>query len=330
MGPIGMRDGIVAAAMMFAMNVANAVPTHADEFPSKPIRLIVPFAPGGPSDIAARAIAEALRNVLGQPTIIENKPGAGAVVATQSVLHAPADGYTLMMASNNFVIGKLLYKHLPFDSLRDLRAIIGVTRSPHFVLVAPTFPGKRVSDLIRVAKQQPGKLSYASAGVGTVPHLAAELLKQRLGFDMIHVPYLGSAPALTDLMSGQVQVYIDLVLSAQSHVRAGTVKALGVTTKNRLAEFPKTPTLEEQGVKDYEVTSWFGIVARAETPDAIVVRLNTAVDKVLQLADVRDRFVSMGAIPIGGSPDLFREMIETEYRMWGPVISTAGIALDLE
>ena len=198
------------------------------------------------------------------------------------------------------------------------------------MLVSPTFPGNRISDLIRVAKQQPGKLSYASAGVGTVPHLAAELLKQRLGLDLIHIPYRGSAPALTDLMSGQVQVYIDLVLSAQSHVRAGTVKALGITTKTRLSEFPEIPTLEEQGVNDYEVTSWFGIVARADVPDAVAVRLNAAVDQVLQIAEVRDRFVSTGAIPIGGSPDLFREMIETEYRMWGPVISAAGIALGRE
>jgi tripartite-type tricarboxylate transporter receptor subunit TctC len=330
MGAIGIRESIVAAALMLALIPATLVPVHADEFPSKPIRLIVPFAPGGPSDIAARVIAEALRNVVGQPIIVENKPGAGAIVATQSLLHAPADGYSLMMASNNLAIGKLLYKHLPFDSLRDLRAIIGVTRSPHFVLVPPAFPGSRVGDLSRIAKQQAGKLSYASAGVGTVPHLAAELLKQRLGLDMIHIPYRGSAPALTDLMSGQVQVYIDLVLSAQSHVRAGTVKALGVATKTRLAEFPDIPTLEEQGVKDYEVTSWFGIVARAETPDAVVVRLNAAVDMVLQIPEVRERFVSTGAIPIGGSPDLFRKMIETEYRMWGPVISTAGIALDLE
>ena len=325
----GMRGRMVAAALMLALIPVYVVPAYAEEFPSKPIRLIVPFAPGGPSDIAARAIAEPLHNALGQPLIVENKPGAGAVVAAQALLHAPADGYTLMMGSNNLVIGKWLYKNLPFDSLRDLRAIIGVTRSPHFVLVSPTFPGDRVNDLIRVAKQQPGNLRYASGGVGTMPHLATELLKQRLGLDMIHVPYRSSAPALIDLMSGQVQVYIDLVLSAQSHVRAGTLKSLGVTTKTRLAEFPDMPTIEEQGIKDFEVTSWFGIVARADVPDAVVVRLNAAVDEVLQTA-VRERFVSMGAMPIGGSPHVFQEMIETEYRMWGPVISAAGIALELE
>jgi tripartite-type tricarboxylate transporter receptor subunit TctC len=316
--------------LLLAVMLINPLPVHAEEFPSRPIHLIVPFPPGGPSDICARAIADALPNLLGQPVIVENKPGAGAVVATQALLHAPADGYTLMMASNNLVIGKWLYKRLPFDSLRDLRAIIGVARSPHFVLVSPTFPGNRIDDLIRVVKQQPGKMSYASAGVGTMPHLATELLKQRLGLDMIHVPYRGSIPALTDLMSGQVQVYVDLVLSAQSYVRAGTVKALGVTTKARLAEFPDIATLEEQGVNDYEVTSWFGIVTRVDAPDAIVVRLNAAIDKVLRMAEVRDRFMAMGAAPVGGSPSLFQGMIETEYRMWGPVISTAGIALELE
>jgi tripartite-type tricarboxylate transporter receptor subunit TctC len=321
---------VVGAGSLLAVMLANLLPIQAEEFPNKPIRLIVPFPPGGPSDISARAIADALSDVFVQPVIVENKPGAGAVAATQALLHAPADGYTLMMASNNLVIGKWLYKHLPFDSLRDLRAVIGVAHSPHFVLVSPAFPGSRVDDLIRVAKQQPGKMSYASAGAGTVPHLAAELLKQRLGFDMVHVPYRGSAPALIDLMSGQVQVYVDLVLSAQSYVRAGTVKALGVTTKARLVEFPEIATLEEQGVKDYEVMSWFGIVARANAPDAVVVRLNAAVDKVLQMAKVRERFVSLGAVPIGGRPHVFQEMIETEYRMWGPVISAAGIALDLE
>jgi tripartite-type tricarboxylate transporter receptor subunit TctC len=211
----GMRDRMVATALMPALIPVHAVPAYADEFPSKPIWLIVPFAPGGPSDIAARAIADPLRDVLGQPVIVENKAGAGAVVATQALLHAPADGYTLMMASNNLVNGKWLYKNLPFDSLRDLRPIIGVTRSPHFVLVSPTFPGDRVNDLIRVAKQQAGNLRYASAGIGTVPHLAAELLKQRFCLDMIHVPYRGSVRALTDLMSGQVQVYIDLVLPSR-------------------------------------------------------------------------------------------------------------------
>jgi tripartite-type tricarboxylate transporter receptor subunit TctC len=327
---IRMWGAVVGAGSLLAVMLANPLSVHAEEFPSRPIHLIVPFLPGGPSDICARAIADALPKMLGRPVIVENKPGAGAVVATEALLHAPADGYTLMMGSNNLAIGKGLYKRLPFDSLRDLRAIIGVARSPHFVLVSPAFPGSRIDDLIRVARQRPGEMSYASAGVGTVPHLAAELLKQRLGLDMIHVPYRGSIPALTDLMSGQVQVYIDLVLSAQSHVRAGTVKALGITTKTRLAEFPDIPTLEEQGVNDYEVTSWFGIVARVDVPDAVVARLNAAIDKVLQTTEIRERFITMGAVPIGGSPSLFQEMIENEYQMWGPVISGAGIALELD
>jgi tripartite-type tricarboxylate transporter receptor subunit TctC len=327
-----MRNGkigaVARAGWMLAAVLVGAVPAHAQEFPVKPIRLIVPFAPGGPSDISARAIAEALRDVLGQAIVVENKPGAGAVVATQALLAAPADGYTLMMASNVLSTGKWLYKQLPFDPLRDLRAVIGVTRSPLFVLVSSTFPGNGIGDLIRAAEQRPGKLNYASAGAGTMPHLAAELLKQRYGLDIAHVPYRGSGPALTDVMSGQVQVYIDIVLSAQSHVRAGTVKALGVTTKTRIATFPDVPTLDEQGVKDYEVTSWFGIVTRAGVPDAVVARLNAAVDKVLQTEAVRERLASMGAIPIGGTPRAFQAMIEGEYEMWGKVITAAGISLD--
>ena len=327
-----MKSGKIGAmtrtAWVLAAVLGGAVPAHAQEFPVKPIRLIVPFAPGGPSDISARAIADGLRDVLSQPVVVENKPGAGAVVATQALLAAPADGYTLMMASNSLSTGKWLYKHLPFDPLRDLQAVVGVTRSPLFLLVAATFPGNRIGDLIRLAEERPGKLNYASAGAGTMPHLAAELLKQRYGLDMTHVPYRGSGPALTDVISGQVQVYIDIVLSAQSHVRAGTVKALGVTTKSRIAAFPDILTLDEQGVKDYEVTSWFGIVTRAGVPDAVVARLNAAVDKVLQTAEVRERLASMGAVPIGGTPRVFQAMIEGEYETWGKVITAAGISLD--
>jgi tripartite-type tricarboxylate transporter receptor subunit TctC len=195
------------------------------------------------------------------------------------------------------------------------------------VLASPNFPGNNIEDLIRVAHEQPGKLNYASAGVGTLPHLAAERLKQRFGLDIAHVPYKGSGPALTDLMAGHVQIYIDIVFSAQSHVGGGTVKALGVTTKTRLNEFPEIPTLDEQGVKDYEFASWFGIVARADLPDSVVADLNATIDKVLQSAAVQERLVSMGAVPIGGAPHRFQAMIEGEYQMWGPVISGAQISL---
>jgi tripartite-type tricarboxylate transporter receptor subunit TctC len=324
------RSGAVGAGSMLAVMLAGSLPVHANEFPSRAIHLIVPFAPGGPSDISARLIAEPLHDVLGQPVIIENKPGAGGVVATQALLQAPPDGHTLMMAGNSIAISKWLYKRLPFDSFRDLRAVIGVIHNPQFLLVPAAFPGNRFEDLVRLAAQQPGKLSYASAGVGTMPHLAMELLKQRVGLDMIHVPYRGSAQALTDLMSGQVQVYMDLVVSAQSHVRAGAVKALGVTTKTRIPEFPDIPTLDEQGVKDYEVTAWFGIVARADTPDAVVAQLNAAIDKVLQTAAIRERFLSMGAIPIGGGPHVFQTMIQAEDQMWGRVIPALGLSLDLQ
>lgn len=322
------RGVIAGTGLVLALMLAHVTAADAHDFPSKPIRLIVPFAPGGPSDISARVIAEELRKEFGQPVIVENKPGAGAIVATQALLRAPADGYTLMMASNSLATSKWLYKHLPYDPLSDLQPIIGVTRSPLLVLVPPVFPGDRIHDLIRAVATRPGKVAYASAGAGTLPHLAGELLKQRFSLDMTHVPYRGSGPALIDLMAGQVQVYLDIVLSAQSHVTGGSVKALGVTTKTRLEEFPDIPTLDEQGVKDCELTSWFGIVTRAGVPDAVVAQLNAVIDKVLQTTSVRARFSSMGAVPIGGQPDAFKNMIQGEYRMWGPVISAAGISLD--
>ena len=311
--------------------VALALPaalTQAQDFPNKAIRLIVPFPPGGPADISARLIAGGLDPLLRQPVVVENRPGAGSVAAMQALQSAPADGHTLMMASNTFAISKWLYRSVTFDPLKDARAVAGVSKTTHVVVVAPSFPGKGINDLIRMAKERPGKVNYASAGIGNGTHLAVELFMQLTGTQMTHVPYKGSGVALPAVMGGQVDLYFDTLLSAYPMVKGGKLKALGVTSLNSVETLPDVPTLDEQGVKGFELNSWFGVVARSETPNAVVAQLNDAINKVLQTPLVRERITSSGAILIGGGPQVFQKMIESDYVNWGKVIHSVGIRLD--
>jgi len=314
--------GILAAACALAACIA---PAQAQSFPSKPIHLIVSFPPGGPADISARAISDGLAALLGQPVVVENRPGAGAVAATQTLLSAAPDGHTLMLASNVLSTGKFLYKSVTFDPLKDVRAVIGVSKSPHLVVVSPTFHGNRIDDLIKLAKEQPGKLNCATAGAGTMPHLGVELFQQVTGTQMTLIPYKGSGAALPAVMGGQVDVYFDILFSAATLVKAGKLKALGVTGLQRVDTFPDVPTLDEQGVKGFELYSTFGVVAPAGTPDAVVAQLNEAINKVLATPAVRGRLAALGATPIGGPPQVFQKMIDDDYYNWGKVIRAAGI-----
>ena len=320
-----MLRAIFTAGVMLAASLGVPGPVCAQSFPSKPVRLIVPFAPGGPSDTSARAIAEGFQKIAGQPLLVEHRPGAGAIVGTQALLQASADGYTLMMASNVVSTSKWLYEKLPFDTLKDLRAVVGISKTPSFLLVAPSFPANNVSDFIRVAKAQPGKLNYGTSGSGTISHLGTELFMQRTGTNMVHVPYKGSGPVMTALISGEVQVRLDTVLTSQAQVRAGSVKALGVTALARLEQFPDIPTFDEQGLKGFDVSSWFGIVVHAGAPNDIVLRLNEAINRVLETPAVRERLSSIAAFPIGGPAQVFQNIINAEYEVWGKVISAAGI-----
>jgi tripartite-type tricarboxylate transporter receptor subunit TctC len=300
----------------------------AQSFPAKPLRLVVPYPAGGPSDTTARAIASGMAEALGQPVVVENKAGAGAIVGSESVLSAPHDGYTLLMGSNVLTTGKWLYPKMSFDAMRDFRAVAGVFRSPHMVVVAPTFKATGIQDLIRLAKAQPGKLDYASSGGGTMPHLGAELFKQATGTSLTSIPYKGSGPALTAVMAGEVPVYFDIQFSAQSLLKAGKLKALGVTSKERSPQFPNVPTLIEQGVKDFELYSWFGIVVPRSVPDTVVERLNKAVNRAMEAPSFKEQLDRLGAFPMGGSAASFQAMMEKETGMWGPIIKRAGITLE--
>jgi tripartite-type tricarboxylate transporter receptor subunit TctC len=314
--------GMFAAACALAVCIS---PVQAQTFPSKPIHLLVSFPPGGPADISARAISDGLGALLGQPVIVENRPGAGAVAATQALLSAAPDGHTLMLASNVLSTGKFLYKSVTFDPLKDVRAVIGVSRSPHLVVVSPNFRGNGIADLIKLAKDQPGKLNCATAGAGTMPHLGVEAFQQVTGTRMTLIPYKGSGAALPAVMGGQVDVYFDIMFSAATLVKAGKLKALGVTGLQRAETFPEVLTLDEQGVEGFELYSTFGVVAPAGTPDTIVAQLNEAINKVLAMPSVRGRLAALGASPIGGPPQVFQKMIDDDYYNWGKVIHAAGI-----
>ena len=316
------------AAVVLALG-AGAVPAaFAQDFPNKPIKLVVPFPAGGPSDTTARSIAEGLGKVLGQPVVVENRPGAGAIVGSQAVMAEPADGHTLLMASNVISTGKWLYPSMNYEPLKEFRAVAGVFRSPHQVAVTPNFPAKDIKELLAIAKQRQGKLNYASGGSGTMPHLGAERFKQVTGAEMMHIPYRGSAPANTAVVAGQVPVHFDIEFSVAPLLKGGRLRSIGVTSLQRSPQFPDVPTLDEQGIKGFELYSTFGIVARASTPDAIVDKLNQAINQVMETPEFKQRLAALGAEKIGGKPAVFQKMIEDDYKLWGEVIRKAEIKVD--
>ncbi|WP_439587582.1 Bug family tripartite tricarboxylate transporter substrate binding protein [Hydrogenophaga sp.] len=306
----------------------QAVHAQAASFPNKPIKLVVPFPPGGPSDTTARSIAEGLGKVLGQPVVVENKPGAGAIVGSETVLAQPSDGHTLLMASNVISTGKWLFPRMTFDPLRDFRAVAGVFRSPHHVVVSPSFQGQGIQDLITMAKQQEGRMNYGSGGSGTMPHLGAERFKQVTGVGLVHIPYRGSAPANTAVLANEVPVHFDIGFSVQPLMKAGRLRSLGVTSLKRSPQFPDVPTLDEQGLKGFELYSTFGIVAPTGTPDAVVAKLNQAINQVMETPEFKQRLETLGAEKIGGEPEVFQRMINDDHQLWGEVIRKANIRLD--
>lgn len=321
------RGFLPTALLSFATAIGSPL-TRAQDYPTRPVRLIVPFAAGGPSDTTARSIADGLGKVLGQTVVVENKPGAGAIVGSEAVLSQPADGYTLLMASNVISTGKWLYPKMSFDPMRDFRAAAGVFRSPHQVVVTPSFEARNMQDLVAMAKAQSGRMQYASGGSGTMPHLGAERFKQITGVEIAHIPYRGSAPANTAVLAGEVPVHFDIEFSAQSLLKSGRLRSLGVTALKRSPQFPDVPTLDEQGIKGFELYSWFGIVVPTGTPDAVVTRLNQAINQAMQTPEFKQRLAALGAEQIGGSSAAFQKMIDDDNKLWGEVIKKANIQVD--
>jgi tripartite-type tricarboxylate transporter receptor subunit TctC len=298
------------------------------EYPSKPIRVVVPFPPGGGTDIVARMLTQKMAETLGASFVIDNRSGAGGTIGTEIVARSAPDGYTLAMVSGSHSINPSLYKKLPYDAVKDFSPISLVVSGPGILVVHPSLPTRNVKELIALAKSKPGQLNYASAGNGTPPHLAAELFKLMAGLDIIHVPYKGNTQAFPDLISGQVLMSFPTIPSAIPHVRAGRLRALAVTSRLRSHTVPDIPTIAESGLSGYEASSWYGLLAPAGTPAAIVARLRQEVAKTLQLADIWEKVSSQGLDPVGDTPEEFTAVIQAEIPKWAKVVRASGARAD--
>jgi tripartite-type tricarboxylate transporter receptor subunit TctC len=299
----------------------------AQDYPSRPVKWVVGYPPGGATDILARLIGQRLSERLGQQFVIENKPGAGNNVGTEAVVTADPDGYTLLLVNPANGINASLYAKLPFDFIRDIAPVAGIARVPNVMIVPKDFPAKTVAEFIAYAKANPGKVNMASSGNGTSIHLSGELFKAMTGVEMQHVPYRGSAPAITDMLGGRVQVMFDNLPSAISHIRAGTLRALAVTTTERSAELPDVPTVGDT-VKGYEASAWFGMGAPAKTPRPIIDKLNKEVNAILAEPAMKAKIAELGGVTLIGTPEDFGKIIASETEKWAKVVKFAGARVD--
>jgi len=296
----------------------------AQAYPSRPVRVIVPFAAAGPNDIVARVIGQWLTEHFGHPFVIENRPGAASNLGTEIVVHAPPDGYTALIVSSPAAINATLYDKLNFNFIRDIAPVAGIMRVPNVMVVAPSFPAHSVAEFIDYGRANPGKLNFASSGIGASNHMSGELFKAMTGLDMTHVPYRSSGPALTDLISGQVQVMFDALTSTVEHIKAGRLRTLGVTSTTRAQALPQTPVIADF-VPGYEVSNWFGFGVPKGTPADAIMTLNQAVNDALEDPNLRVRLAGLGGILMPGSPDTFGKLIAEETEKWGKVIRSAHI-----
>ncbi len=319
---------ILAAATLGAVCHQAALAAPQDSYPDKPVKVVVGYAPGGSSDTVARLIAGRLSEKLGQTFVVENRPGAASNIAATSVARSPADGYTLLLGSNASTINMSLYKDLPFDFQKDFEPVALLTRFPNIMVVNPSVPATTIDEFVAYAKGNPQGIFFASSGAGSSTRLSAELFKMMTGAPMEHVQYKGSAPALTDLMAGRVQVMFDTAPSVMPLIQGGKLRALGVTSAERQSYAPAIPTVEEGGVKDYEVTSWYGLFAPAGTPAGIVEKLNQEVNAILEEPDTKEKLAGMVATPGGGSIEDVRQHVASEVSKWAEVVKASGATVD--
>jgi len=319
-----------AAAIAAAVLIFSVTPAAAQTYPSRPIRMIVPFAPGGNVDINARAVAPGLGQLLGQQVIVDNRAGAGGTIGTDTVAKSAPDGYTLLMASSSIMTnGPAVYPKLPYDIVRDFAPVGRVAVVPLVIIVHPSLPARNTRDLIAIAKAQDGKLVFANAGVGTTNHLIAELLMIRTGARMTLIPYKGSAPALIDLVAGHVYGHVDQISSALPYIKAGRIRAIAVTTAKRAMALPEVPTLAESGVPGFDASTVTGVLAPARMPRDVVQKLNIALGQVLAQAAVKERFAAVGAEVQPSSSDELAAWIRDDLAVWVNVVKQAGIKVEL-
>ncbi len=315
------RFALALAAVLFALPYL-AAPSFAQDYPTRPIRIIVPFGAGGPADVAARLIGNVLQEKFGQPVVVENRTGAGGVIGTQEVVKSPPDGYTLLMMSNTQTANESLMSpaQRKYELMRDLAPIAPVNSADLVIVVHPQVPAKTLAEFIALAKSQPGKLNYASSGTGTPYHMAGELFKAMAGIDVVHVPYRNSGEARSGVIGGQVQMMIDSLTTMAPNVTAGQVRALATTGKTRSAVLPDVPTASEAGVPGYEATIWLGLMAPAGTPKPIIDRLNAGVNEVVKRPDVVKLWKDQGAVPMSMTPEEFDKYLRGDIAKWAEVV----------
>jgi tripartite-type tricarboxylate transporter receptor subunit TctC len=315
--------------LLCGLLLALAVPAAAQEWPSRSIRIVVPFAPGGIADTSARAISEKLGARLGQPVIIENKPGAAGNIGTEMVAKSTPDGYTLLLGyDGTIVVNPHVYSKIGFDVLRDFAPVTKLGDAGVIVVAHPSVPANNLREFIALAKASPGSFSYGSAGTGSSAHLACELLSQRTGTNLVHVPYKGGGQAIADAVGGQIPLACTAVAGANQFMKSGRLKGLGLSSARRAAGAPDVPTFIESGLPGFVVDSWVGIIAPARTPRPIVQRLYAEIAALLQAPDVRERYAVLGIEPVGNSPEEFGAQIRADLERWGPVVKQANIRID--
>jgi len=315
----------VARAMAAGLALVCAL-AQAQDYPSRPLKLVVGFAPGGSADILGRIVAQKLNDSLRQSVVVENRPGAGGTIAAAAVAAAPADGYTLLFVSSGHAGTGALYSSLPYDPEKSFAPVIGIAASPVVIVVNGQSPNRSLKELVAAARKNPGKLNYAAGGGGaTLTNLAAEVFKSQARVEMVAVPYKGSGPALAALLGGEVDCAFDIVSSALGQVKSGKLRALAVTSKKRSSVLPDTPAVGEEVLPGFDVTGWFGILVPAGTPAAVAERLNREIDTILHAADVKERLVDLGSEPLGGGRAEFGKLIAQESARWGGVIRRLGL-----
>lgn len=314
---------LVLAALMYLAGAA-----WAQDYPAKPVRVIVPFAPGGGTDLMARVVVQKLGETLGGTWVIDNRGGAGGTIGSDLAAKSPPDGYTLLVVSGAHAINPSLHARLPYDTERDFAPITMITSGPGLLVVHPSLPARTVKEFIALAKARPGQLNFASAGIGTPPHLAGELFKTMAGIGMVHVPYKGNGPAYIDLLAGHVPVMFPTIPTAIPHVRAGKIRALAVTTAKRTAIVPELPTISESGVPGYDTSSWYGLLAPAGTPAAIVSKVQQGVARVLRSPEVGQKLKADGLELVGNTPEQFAAAIKSEIAKWAKVVKASGAKVE--
>jgi tripartite-type tricarboxylate transporter receptor subunit TctC len=317
---------------IFALMLAGglySLPGFAQTYPAKPVRVVVPFAAGGTTDIVTRILAQRMEQIWGQPLIVDNRPGAGGNIGSEIVARSPADGYTLLMATvATHGINASLYRKIPYDPVGDFAPVTLVASTPSVLMLHPSIPAGSVKELIALAKANPGQLNFGSSGNGSSHHLAGELFDSMAGVKMTHVPYKGTAAALVDLLGGRIQLTFDTLPSAMPYVKGGKLKAIAVTSAKRARSLPDLPTIAEAGVPGYEVTSWYGLLAPAGTPPDIVRKLNADFVRAIRIPEVTEKMIEAGAEPVANTPEQFAQFIRSELKKWAIVVQDSGARVD--